>query len=204
MNGNLYPMGMRTGFACLFSGSPGTGKTETARQVAKATGRGIIQVDIADTKSKWFGESEKQIKAVFNRYRAAVKGSDVMPILLFNEADAVIGKRQELGTKRKSHGNAEATGFQTLVPQNVAVVFPVEDFEPVGNAVDENEKGAVERILVETVFDNGSETVEGFPHCGNHRGKKRQCCGDHPLWDGFPFVVVKRSLFTFTQRLHRS
>ena len=43
---------MRTGFACLFSGSPGTGKTETAYQVARLTRRDIMHVDISDTKSK--------------------------------------------------------------------------------------------------------------------------------------------------------
>jgi hypothetical protein len=115
---NLIKTGMRTGFACLFSGTPGTGKTETAMQVAKATGRGVIQVDISDTKSKWFGESEKQIKAVFNRYRAAVKSSGIMPILLFNEADAVIGKRQELGTERRAVDQTENT-IQNILLQEI-------------------------------------------------------------------------------------
>jgi SpoVK/Ycf46/Vps4 family AAA+-type ATPase len=43
----------------------------------------------------WVGESEKNIKQVFDNYRAKVKESNIAPILLFNEADAVIGKRQE-------------------------------------------------------------------------------------------------------------
>jgi hypothetical protein len=43
--------GMRKGFACLFSGAPGTGKTETAWQIARQTGSHIMQVDIADAKS---------------------------------------------------------------------------------------------------------------------------------------------------------
>ncbi|MDR1583930.1 MAG: ATP-binding protein [Prevotellaceae bacterium] len=88
---------MRKGFACLFHGAPGTGKTETVYQIAHATGRDIMMVDISDTKSCWFGESEKKIKAVFERYRAFVKTNNTTPILLFNEADAVIGKRKEIG-----------------------------------------------------------------------------------------------------------
>jgi hypothetical protein len=56
----LSDEGMRTGFACLFSGGPGTGKTETVYQIARETGRSIMQVDIANTKSMWFGESEKK------------------------------------------------------------------------------------------------------------------------------------------------
>ena len=43
----------------------------------------------------WVGESEKNIKAVFSRYRKLVEESEVAPILLFNEADAIIGKRLE-------------------------------------------------------------------------------------------------------------
>ncbi|MDR2479397.1 MAG: ATP-binding protein, partial [Treponema sp.] len=93
----LGESGMRTGFACLFSGGPGTGKTETAHQIARITGRDIMQVDIANTKSMWFGESEKQIKELFDKYRSCVKKSKTAPILLFNEADAVFGKRQVLG-----------------------------------------------------------------------------------------------------------
>jgi hypothetical protein len=64
----------------------------------------------------------------------------------------------------KCHGNSEATGFESFVPKGVTVVVPVENFEPVGGAIDENEKGAVERILFETVFDNGGKTIERFPH----------------------------------------
>jgi hypothetical protein len=93
---NLAAEGMRTGFACLFSGGPGTGKTETALQIAKRTGRAIFKVDIADTKSKWFGESERKIKEIFTKYRRTVKNSPLIPVLLFNEADAVIGKRNHL------------------------------------------------------------------------------------------------------------
>jgi len=86
--------GMRKGFACLFSGSPGTGKTETAWQIAHETKRNVMMVDIANTKSCWYGESEKKIKEVFETYRTAVENSEIAPILLFNEADAVIGKRK--------------------------------------------------------------------------------------------------------------
>ena len=43
----------------------------------------------------WVGESEKNIKAIFTRYRKLVEESEVAPILLFNEADAIIGKRLE-------------------------------------------------------------------------------------------------------------
>ncbi len=86
--------GFRCGFACLFYGSPGTGKTETVYQLAHLTGRNIMTVDVPKIKSKWVGESEKNIKALFDRYREQVKRAKLAPILLFNEADAIIGIRK--------------------------------------------------------------------------------------------------------------
>ena len=91
----LKDKGYRSGFTCLFYGAPGTGKTETVLQLARQTGRDILQVNISEIKSMWVGESEKNIKSVFDQYRARVDKATVAPILLFNEADAIIGKRQE-------------------------------------------------------------------------------------------------------------
>lgn len=86
--------GFRNGFACLFYGSPGTGKTETVYQLARQTGRNIMVVDVPQIKSKWVGESEKNVKALFDRYREMTKTARQTPILLFNEADAIIGIRK--------------------------------------------------------------------------------------------------------------
>ena len=102
--------GFRTGFACLFYGSPGTGKTETVYQLARQTGRDIMIVDVPQIKSKWVGDSEKNIKALFDRYRELVRKTNengkeqtgtekrLTPILLFNEADAIIGIRRQGAT----------------------------------------------------------------------------------------------------------
>lgn len=93
VSNELREQGFRSGFACLFHGAPGTGKTETVLQLARATGRDIMQVNISSVKSMWVGESEKNIKAIFSRYRKLAQESEIAPILLFNEADAIIGKR---------------------------------------------------------------------------------------------------------------
>ena len=91
--------GFRCAFTCLLYGAPGTGKTETVLQLARQTGRDIMQVNISQIKSCWVGESEKNIKQVFDNYKAKVKESTITPILLFNEADAIINKRQ-VGAER--------------------------------------------------------------------------------------------------------
>lgn len=95
----LKDKGMRRGFACIFYGTPGTGKTETTLQLARETGRDIMQVDISNLRSKWVGDSEKNIKGVFDRYRETCRHAKNAPILLFNEADAIFNKRNEGATK---------------------------------------------------------------------------------------------------------
>ncbi|MBR3491784.1 MAG: ATP-binding protein [Bacteroidales bacterium] len=89
----MKQQGLRSGFACLLYGAPGTGKTETVLQIARATGRNIMQVNLSELRSMWVGGSEKKVKAVFDRYRNFVEYCDKEPILLFNEADGIIGKR---------------------------------------------------------------------------------------------------------------
>lgn len=91
----MTDMGLSKGVAAIFYGSPGTGKTETVYQIAQQTGRDIFKVDISQTKSMWFGESEKLIKKVFTDYERVCKQCLLKPFLLFNEADAILGKRQE-------------------------------------------------------------------------------------------------------------
>ena len=91
----LAEQGMRKGFACLFYGGPGTGKTETVLQIARQTGRDLMQIDISEMRDKYVGETEKNIKAVFTRYRNICRNSMVLPILFFNEADGIFGKRFE-------------------------------------------------------------------------------------------------------------
>ena len=91
----LSQRGLPTGFCCLFYGSPGTGKTELVQQLAIATERDMMQVDLSTLRDKYVGESEKRIKGVFDIYRALVKQSSKAPILFFNEADGIFGNRME-------------------------------------------------------------------------------------------------------------
>jgi hypothetical protein len=95
---NLVKHGMRRGFACIFYGAPGTGKTESVLQLARKTGRGIMVVDVPNLRDKYVGETEKNTKAIFDKYRKLCKNAKLAPILLFNEADAVLCKRNEGAT----------------------------------------------------------------------------------------------------------
>jgi AAA+ superfamily predicted ATPase len=83
------------GITILLYGAPGTGKTETALQIAKETNREIYKVDISESKTAWFGESERLVKKIFTDYKEFAKRCEQTPILLFNEADAIISKRKD-------------------------------------------------------------------------------------------------------------
>ena len=85
--------GMKPCLTMLFHGLPGTGKTELVKQLALKHKRNIYQVDISGIKDMWVGESEKNLKKVFKEYADALKYNKNTPILLFNEADAILGVR---------------------------------------------------------------------------------------------------------------
>ena len=89
----LSEMHYSGGFTCLLYGPSGTGKTESVYQIARITKRDVLLVDATDIKSKWIGDSERNMKAVFDNYRRYVALTGNFPILLFNEADSFMEKR---------------------------------------------------------------------------------------------------------------
>ena len=129
----LQQKGRRSGICALFYGGPGVGKTETIRQIAKSTGRDIFMVDMA-IKSKWIGESEKNLKQIFKTYRSLVRESKVAPILLFNEADAIFGRRLVEDSSSEKLNNA----LQNIILQEmedlegilIATTNMTESFDP--------------------------------------------------------------------------
>lgn len=89
--------GLPVGFTVILFGAPGTGKTESVYQLARETNREIMFVDLSQSKSSWFGESEKITKKIFTDYASYSKECKTTPILLFNEADGIFSKRKEVG-----------------------------------------------------------------------------------------------------------
>lgn len=77
----------------LLWGPPGTGKTETVKQLARESGRDIIQFDMAKVTSHAWGATEKYYRALFRAYNYIAVISDHVPIFLLNEADDILSKR---------------------------------------------------------------------------------------------------------------
>jgi hypothetical protein len=93
----------RGGPVALFSGASGTGKTLAAIVLATELGFPVYRVDLGQLVSKYIGETEKNLNALFD----AVDGSD--SILLFDESDALFGRRGEVKDARDRYANMEVS-----------------------------------------------------------------------------------------------
>jgi hypothetical protein len=91
----------REGLRLLFHGPPGTGKTLAGEVLASALGRDLLVVDLSRMVSKWVGETEKNLAATFE------SGERTGSALLFDEADALFGRRTEVGDARDRYANLE-------------------------------------------------------------------------------------------------
>jgi hypothetical protein len=91
------------GFRALFYGPPGTGKTFTASLLGKASGRDVYRIDLSMVVSKYIGETEKNLKVVFDK--AQRRGW----ILFFDEADALFGKRTDVSDSKDRYANQEVS-----------------------------------------------------------------------------------------------
>ncbi|MBC9208858.1 ATP-binding protein [Roseomonas aerophila] len=91
------------GVAALFSGPSGTGKTLAAEVLANALELDLVRIDLSAVVSKYIGETEKNLRRIFD---AAETGGAV---LLFDEADALFGKRTEVKDSHDRYANIEVS-----------------------------------------------------------------------------------------------
>jgi hypothetical protein len=95
------------GVTALFSGPSGTGKTMAAEVVAAELGLDLHRIDLSSVVSKWIGETEKHLRRIFD---AAEQGGTV---LLFDEADALFGRRSEVRDSHDRYANLEVAYLLT-------------------------------------------------------------------------------------------
>ncbi len=111
----LLPRGK--GLAALFSGPPGTGKTMAAQVLAADLQQNLYRVDLAAVVTKYIGETEKNLK----RLLAAAESCDA--ILLFDEADALFGKRSEVRDSHDRYANSDTNYLLQLLEEYRGVVI---------------------------------------------------------------------------------
>jgi AAA+ superfamily predicted ATPase len=96
-----FPTLPSTGVVALFSGPSGTGKTLAAEVVAERLGLDMYKVDLSSVVSKYIGETEKNLERIFT----SASAGDL--VLFFDEADALFGKRSEVGDAHDRYANIE-------------------------------------------------------------------------------------------------
>ena len=91
------------GIKALFAGPPGTGKSLAAEVLARALGHSLFRVDLSAVVSKWVGETEKHLARLF------AAAEDAPCVLLFDEADALFGKRTDVRGAQDRFANLEVS-----------------------------------------------------------------------------------------------
>lgn len=82
----------------VFFGPPGCGKTEEVLQLSRITKRPLFKVELSECKSKWYGESQRIVKNIFNDFYAFKNSCKISPILFFNEMDGLFQSRTKATT----------------------------------------------------------------------------------------------------------
>jgi hypothetical protein len=91
------------GLTALFAGESGTGKTMAAEVLARELQLDLYRIDLSAVVSKYIGETEKNLRRVFDA------AEDTGAILLFDEADALFGKRSEVKDSHDRYANIEVS-----------------------------------------------------------------------------------------------
>ena len=146
----LTDEGLRGGLCIMFYGYSGSGKTELVKQIALKTGRDIIQINISETKSKWYGDSEKLIKKVFDNYRDLVeKSTSVSPMMLINEADGIFSIR-----KPASDSNVRNTevAYQAILLNELESLSPKSIVFLCLNSIKSIDSSFYRRVLIKQYF----------------------------------------------------
>nr|WP_281418547.1 ATP-binding protein [Ancylobacter oerskovii] len=91
------------GISALFAGASGTGKTMAAEVLANDLGLDLYRIDLSQTVSKYIGETEKNLRIIFDA------ADDSGAVLLFDEADALFGKRSEVKDSHDRYANIEVS-----------------------------------------------------------------------------------------------
>ncbi len=138
------------GISALFSGASGTGKTMAAEVLANELQLDLYSIDLSAIVSKYIGETEKNLRRVFD---AAEEGG---AILLFDEADALFGKRSEVKDSHDRYANIEVSYLLQRIEAYRGLAILTSNLK---NALDPAFMRRI-RFIVHFPFPDSSQRVE--------------------------------------------
>lgn len=135
------------GLRALFRGASGTGKTMAAVALARSTGRTLFSIDLGAVEPKNVAETERKLRTLFDA------ASEANAILLFDEADALFGRRSEIRDSHDRHANIEISYLLRRIEpfEGLAIVT--------SNAATGIDEEALGRIDVVVEFPRPDETA---------------------------------------------
>jgi SpoVK/Ycf46/Vps4 family AAA+-type ATPase len=149
----LVENGLAKGISILFNGFSGTGKTATAKRLAKITNRPLFCVDVEKIANKWIGDSEKNTKKIFDEYYEFSKECDLTPILFFNE-DSIFSKRVEVGHSSDRTHNS----MQNILLEQMEIFTGISIVT--SNHADKLDKAFERRFLYKVEFEKPTKETQ--------------------------------------------
>lgn len=117
-----YGRRLGKGYKALFHGPPGNGKSVTAALLGKFIGKDVLRIDLSMVVSKYIGETEKNLKKVFDRAERSEA------ILFFDEADSLFGKRTATKDAHDRYSNQEINYLLQRIEEFYGIVFLATNF----------------------------------------------------------------------------
>jgi hypothetical protein len=114
---------LKAGYRCLFHGPPGTGKSLTAALLGGSLGLDVYRIDLSMVVSKFIGETEKNLAAVFDQ------AEHRNWILFFDEADALFGRRSATQSAHDRYANQEVSYLLQRVEDFPGIVILASNFK---------------------------------------------------------------------------
>jgi len=120
----------------IFYGAPGTGKTLTAHSIAKELGRPILSLDASKILSMYVGESEKNVRRLFDEYYEISEKLKSKPVLLLNEADQFLSTRTtaSFSSADKMHNQMQNIFLEQLEKFSGVLIATTNLLETIDNA----------------------------------------------------------------------
>lgn len=156
---------IKPGLLAMLYGPPGTGKTFTVSIISKELGIDAYRIDLSRVISKYIGETEKNLEKIFERL------SDKNCILFFDEADALFGKRTEVGDSKDRYANQEVAYLLQRVESFPGLVILASNYK-------QNLDDAFKRRILVSIYLAPPDTEErltlwanGLPEYFNYNPK---------------------------------
>ncbi|MCX2683503.1 ATP-binding protein [Campylobacter sp. MIT 21-1685] len=112
----------------IFYGPPGTGKTLSALSMAKSMKKNVLSFDCSKILSKWVGESEQNVRKIFDTYKNIVQTCKQNPILLLNEADQFLSTRIQSSSGSDKMHNQMQNIFLEQIERFSGVIIATTNF----------------------------------------------------------------------------